>query len=41
MIFGVLKLKFDDDKAYGLPSQILTKSTKSTRETSRRSNFKN
>ena len=28
MIFGVLTLKFDEDKAYSLPSQILTKSTK-------------
>ena len=36
MIFGVLKLKFDEDKAYSLPSQILTKSAKSTRETSPR-----
>ncbi len=35
MIFGVLKLKFDEDKAYSLSSQILTKSTKSARETSR------
>ena len=36
MIFGVLKLKFDEDKAYSLSSQILTKSTKSARETSRK-----
>ena len=35
MIFGVLKLKFDEDKAYSLSSQILTKSAKSARETSR------
>jgi len=35
MIFGVLKLKFDEDKACSLPSQILTKSAKSARETSR------
>ena len=34
MIFGVLKLKFDEDKAYSLSSQILTKSAKSARETS-------
>ncbi|EET79352.1 hypothetical protein CAMSH0001_1630 [Campylobacter showae RM3277] len=36
MIFGVLKLKFDEDKAYSLSSQILTKSAKSARETSPR-----
>ena len=35
MIFGVLKLKFDEDKACSLSSQILTKSAKSARETSR------
>ena len=35
MIFGILKLKFDEDKAYSLSSQILTKSAKSARETSR------
>jgi len=35
MIFGVLKLKFDEDKAYSLSSQILTKSAKSTQKTSR------
>ena len=35
MIFGVLKLKFDEDKAYSILSQILMKSTKSARETSR------
>ena len=33
MIFGVLKLKFDEDKAYSLSSQILTKSAKSTQKT--------
>ena len=36
MIFGVLKLKFDEDKACSLSSQILTKSAKSARETSRK-----
>nr|WP_314882072.1 hypothetical protein [uncultured Campylobacter sp.] len=35
MIFGVLKLKFDEDKAYSLSSQILTKSAKSAQKTSR------
>ena len=35
MIFGVLKLKFDEDKAYSLSSQILMKSTKSAQKTSR------
>ncbi|WP_298955994.1 hypothetical protein [uncultured Campylobacter sp.] len=34
MIFGVLKLKFDEDKAYSLSSQILTKSTKSAQKIS-------
>ncbi|EKU10807.1 hypothetical protein CSUNSWCD_608 [Campylobacter showae CSUNSWCD] len=29
------KLKFDEDKAYSLPSQILMKSTKSAQKTSR------
>ena len=36
MIFGVLKLKFDEDKACSLSSQILTKSAKSAHETSRK-----
>ena len=36
MIFGVLKLKFDEDKACSLSSQILTKSTKSTQKISRK-----
>ena len=36
MIFGVLKLKFDEDKAYSLSSQILTKSAKSAQKTSRK-----
>ena len=36
MIFEVLKLKFDEDKAYSLSSQILTKSAKNARETSRK-----
>ena len=36
MIFGVLKLKFDEDKACSLSSQILTKSTKSAQKTSRK-----
>ncbi len=40
MIFGVLKLKFDEDKACSLLSQILTKSTKSARKTSRKNKAK-
>ena len=36
MIFVVLKLKFDEDKAYSLSSQILTKSAKSAQKTSRK-----
>ena len=40
MIFGVLKLKFDEDKACSLSSQILTKSTKSALETSRQDKIK-
>ena len=35
MIFGVLKLKFDEDKAYSLRSENFAKSRKSARETSR------
>ena len=40
MIFGVLKLKFDEDKACSLSSQILTKSAKSALETSRQDKIK-
>ena len=36
MIFGALKLKFDEDKACSLLSQILTKSAKSAQKTSRK-----
>ena len=36
MIFVVLKLKFDEDKACSLSSQILTKSAKSTQKTKRK-----
>ena len=39
MIFEVLKLKFDEDKARSLSSQILTKSAKSTQKTSRSTLF--
>ena len=34
MIFGVLKLKFDEDKAYSLRSENFAKSRKSAREMS-------
>ena len=40
MIFVVLKLKFDEDKACSLSSQILTKSAKSTQKTKREKEIK-